>query len=309
MPATGVFEERSAVVVIGCDETGSAIAWMLHRAGASVIIVDRADPGWARRGMAYTDAWYVGGATLQGVDACFCASVKSLPSLLARGDMIAATTWPWEGVAAAMQPVAVIAARIERRGDVLHSRPRTLDGVLTIGVGVTHVGGWPVDVPVAGVGCIADDRAPAKERSRHRIADDTPARVFAPHGGRFLTGHEVAERVEAGDVVGDLGPFAVVAPVRGMLTALAARGARIETGQMLAEVTQRCDASGCYGIAPSAAVTAHRVAAAVRNIRGDGGPSRRSAPATENPACGGPLTAASSDAAQTTEIASTTIGA
>ena len=73
------WEVRPAAIVIGCDDTGSAVAHALHRAGCAVVLVDQADPPWTRRGMAYVDAWYVGAASLAGVDACFCASVRSIP--------------------------------------------------------------------------------------------------------------------------------------------------------------------------------------------------------------------------------------
>ena len=102
---------RPAVIVIGSDEVGSAIAWTLHRAGAAVVVIDAADPPWPRRGMSYTDAWYVGGATLEDVDACFCSSVRSVPAVLARGDLLAATTWSWEAVVLATHAIAVVETR------------------------------------------------------------------------------------------------------------------------------------------------------------------------------------------------------
>ena len=83
---------RSAAIVLGCGEVGSAVALALHQAGLAVVLVDEADPAWHRRGMAFTNAWYVGTAELEGEGACFCASLKSIPSVLARR-MIAATTW------------------------------------------------------------------------------------------------------------------------------------------------------------------------------------------------------------------------
>ena len=47
----------------------------------TVVLVDEADPAWHRRGMALTNAWYVGNADLDGESACFCASLKSIPSV------------------------------------------------------------------------------------------------------------------------------------------------------------------------------------------------------------------------------------
>ena len=236
---------------------------MLHRAGAAVVVVDGADPPWSRRGMSYTDAWYVGGATLDGVDACFCGSVKSIPPILERGDMVAATTWSWEGVAAAVCPAAVIETRQGRTALPAQSRPAALENVLAIGVRATHVGGWPADV------VIADGYTqPSGTRGAARAMEPPLSRIVAPHGGRFRTRHEIAERVDAGDIVGELGGFAVVARVSGVLCALAARGARAAPGDVLAEVDGRDDPSHCFGITAEARAIAHRVAAAVRRPAG-----------------------------------------
>ena len=204
---------RPIVIVIGCDDVGSAVARRLHREGADVVIVDDADPPWPRRGMSYADAWYVGGATLEGIDACFCASVKSIPAVLARGDMIAATTWSWRGVAAAIGPVACFDLR---------DPPRA----------IAHPDGYRVD---------------------------------APHAGRFLTRLEIAERVVAGEIVGELGAFAVIAPVSGVLRALSARGARVAAGQTLIEVDPSGDPARCFGIEPFAAEVARSIAASLRH--------------------------------------------
>jgi predicted deacylase len=250
---------RRSIIVVGCDDVGSAIACILHRAGAAVVVVDGADPPWSRRGMSYTDAWYVGGATLDGVDACFCGSVKSISPVLDRGDMVAATTWSWQGVAAVVCPAAVIETRQGRVALPAQCRPATLENVLAIGVRATHVGGWPADVVIAD-GFTRSDGA----RGDGRIADTALSRIEAPHGGRFRTRHEIAERVDAGDVIGELGGFAVVARVTGVLRALAARGARVAPGDMLAEVDGRNEPSNCFGITAEARAIAHRVAAAVR---------------------------------------------
>ena len=254
------------VAVLGCDDVGSAIACTLHGAGASVVLIDDADPPWARRGRSYTDAWYVGGATLEQVDACFCGSVRSLPAVLARGDMIAATTWSVHGVAAAVRPIAVVDTRPGCTMSVSRTRPEFLDGVLTIGVRTTQVAGWPADVVIAG-----PRHAPGMHSSARALPPEAPReRIDAPHAGRFRTRHEIAERVEAGDVLGELGAFACVAPIAGILTALAPRGARVAAGNVLAEIDPRGDPVGCFGIEPEARAIAHRVCAAVRTM-GRGG--------------------------------------
>lgn len=122
MTIEGRRDDRPIVIVVGCDDVGSAIAHSLHCAGAGVVLIDAADPPWPRRGMSYADAWYVGGATLADVDACFCASVKSIPAVLDRGDTIAATTWSLTGVAVALQPIAYVDSRTIARPPSLAPR-------------------------------------------------------------------------------------------------------------------------------------------------------------------------------------------
>ena len=83
MPKQASFP-RQVTIVLGCGEVGSAVALALHQSGLAVVLVDEADPAWHRRGMAFTNAWYVGNAELESEGACFCASLKSIPSILAR---------------------------------------------------------------------------------------------------------------------------------------------------------------------------------------------------------------------------------
>jgi hypothetical protein len=250
---------------VGSDDVGSAIAHALHDSGAAVVLVDAADPPWSRRGMSYVDAWYVGGATLDGVDACFCASVKSIPAVLARGDMIAATTWSWAGVATALQPAALVVVRFTGARPPFIPPSPALDALPTIrvrprasGTEVVAVTG-PQRYPGGGVDFLRDIGGAAFAT----LAPDL--RVDAPRAGRFRTRHEIAERVEAGDVLGALDGYAVAAPASGVLRALCARGARVAAGQTLVEIDRSGDAQACFGVQEPARAVAERVCVVVRN--------------------------------------------
>ena len=187
MKAEGRRDDRPVVIVVGCDDVGSAIARGLHVGGAAVVLIDEADPPWPRRGMSYADAWYVGGATLADVDACFCASVKSIPAVLDRGDTIAATTWSLHGIAVALQPIAFVDSRAIARmpssvpqvgaahsGRVL-TRHRIAERV-EVGEHLGEIAGVAVHAPVAGV-----------------------LRGLTARGGRVAAGQTVAEIDESGD--------------------------------------------------------------------------------------------------------------
>ena len=274
---------RPVAVVIGCDDIGSAIAWTLHRAGLAVVLVDAADPPWARRGMSYTDAWYVGGATLEQVDACFCTSVRSVPTVLARGDMIAATTWSWEGVVTALHATVVVETRPGGSRTVAGVRPAMLEDVLAIGVRTTRVGEWRADVVIAdacepdiGLRRMTGARVARSAAAdvRHDTAGNVAAyarlaihRIDAPHGGCFRTRREIGERVAVGDTLGEVGSFTAFASYAGVLRGLTARGARVAAGETLVEIDPLGEASYCFGIAAEPRAIAYRVTAAVRRAK------------------------------------------
>ena len=171
---------RPAAIVLGCGEVGSAVAVALHQAGLSVALVDEADPSWHRRGMAFTNAWYVGNSELENEGACFCASLKSMPSILARR-MIAATNWSWPGVAAALEPVLLVDARgRKRRGsDILRGRIP-----LTIGIGSGFAEGENVDVAIENPGEIPNGRGGEGSGCAHPTDSGTAPMPVARHVSR-----------------------------------------------------------------------------------------------------------------------------
>jgi xanthine dehydrogenase accessory factor len=262
--------DRSVAIVLGCGEVGSAVALGLLRAGLAVVLVDEADPAWHRRGMAFTNAWYIGNAELDGEAACFCASVKSIPSVLARR-MIAATTWSWPGVASALQPLVLVDARgRKRRGsDVLLGRVP-----VTFGIGPGFVERESVDVAIALPGAAVREGGAAAATPETDIVAVAPrvAGYFleAARSGRFMTERRIGDSVRAGQIVGGLGNEVVAAPTAGVLLGLAARGARIEPGDMLVEVDPGGVAHRCFGVTAGPRRIAEVVVAALVARRGEG---------------------------------------
>jgi xanthine dehydrogenase accessory factor len=234
---------RPVAIVLGCGDVGSAVALVLHQAGFALVLVDEADPSWHRRGMGFTDAWYVGNAELESEGACFCASLKSIPSILARR-MVAGTTWSWPGVAATLDSSMLVDARgRKRRGsEILRGRLP-----LTIGIGPDFVGGENVDVAME----YFEDSptgSSGKASAHAAKAGNANCAVAALRHGRFMTERRIGDTVTAGQIVGGLGNEVIRAPADGVLLGLAARGARIEPGDTLVEVDPGGVAHQCYGV-------------------------------------------------------------
>jgi xanthine dehydrogenase accessory factor len=242
---------RPVVVVLGAGDVGSAVALLLHRAGTAVVLCDEVDPAWLRRGMAFTNAWYLGGAELGGEAAMFCASVKSIPAVLDRHRLIAATTWSWRGVAQALGAVALVDARLRKRNKSADLRSGALT---TIGLGPGFIAGANVDVAIETawgdrLGAVIDS-GPTLSFVAHWPAIGGAARerfVYAPAAGRFTTNRRIAGRVLKGELVGAVGAQIVTAPLDGVLRGLTARGARVGPGTKILEVDPRGDPALCYG--------------------------------------------------------------
>lgn len=267
--------ERPIAIVVGCGDVGSAIACALHTNGWSVVLVDEADPAWHRRGMALTNAWYIGNAELDGAGACFCASLKSIPSVLARG-MIAATTWSWGSVADALHPQLLVdAGRARRQPEVLRGRVP-----ITIGIGTDFVAGENVDVALqAPADSSRAGGAPPQAQSRDVLVAAIGRQsyvVASTRYGRFATERRIGDSVRAGEKIGTVGNEAVAAPATGVLLGLAARGARIQPGDELVEVDPSGALCRCHGVgAASRAVAASVLSALASRLPiADSGPPR-----------------------------------
>jgi xanthine dehydrogenase accessory factor len=248
-------EIRPAAIVVGCGDVGSAVAHALHNAGCAVVLVDHADPPWTRRGMAYTDAWYVGTAELVEVDACFCASVRSIPFVLDRRDMIAATTWSWQGVAEALHPIAIIDARIVKRQAPASLKTNDSAAPLTIGLGPGFVAGVHVDIAIETawgdtLGAVIESGGtkPFEGEPRRVGGAGRERYVYAGKTGRFQSDRRIGDCVASGEEIATLGGDSIAAPLAGVLRGLSARGARIGTGQKIVEVDPRGEASLCFGL-------------------------------------------------------------
>lgn len=232
------FGMQPVTLVVGANATGSAIAHRLHAAGWAVVLLDDVDPPWTRRGRAYTDAWYLGTAELAGTPAVFCSSVRSIPVALDRGRAIAATTWSAGGVATALKPLAVVDARLADSSVGAH--------------------GEVIIRAVADLDSAQDTRRVDFTASPASFALRTPV------SGYFHTHRAIGDSIQAGEPVGMIGSQAIVAGATGRLLGLSARGARVASGSVIAEIDERTDRDGCFGLDPGAIGAAECVLACLR---------------------------------------------
>jgi xanthine dehydrogenase accessory factor len=229
--------EDTSVLVLGMDELASAIARKLHLDGHGVALHQSAPPDTIRRRMAFSDAWYEGSATFEGVEARRSEKAKDFLTALRGGQFIpilwhsfedATERWPWD--------VLVDARPID--GKPRQSLKNLAD--LSIGVGPGFIAGENCDIVIdnrAGdpgavlrSGAIPEPVMPRDDP----FADGTL--IYAPDSGALHVSRFIGETVNEGDVLGFAGTAPIAATVSGRLRGLARDGIALTERTPVAEI-------------------------------------------------------------------------
>lgn len=257
-------------LVRGCGDIGSAVAHALFSAGHAVLIHDDATPGFARRGMAFTDAMYGGNATLDGVSGRRTSDTFSIRWMLERREEIPLTAEDFRKILEYMRPLVLIDARMNKR-----AIPERQSGLapLTIGLGPNFVAGETTDLVVE---TAWEDlgRIITEGSSRPLAGEPRPINgfgreryVYAPVDGRFETDCAIGMAVAKGQAVACIGDEVIRSPLDGCLRGLSHAGAAVKAGTKVVEVDPRGDPAKAFGIAERPGRLALAVLAAVAGQR------------------------------------------
>ncbi len=230
--------EQICVLVCGIGETASAIARRVFAEDRAVAIHQPTPPRTLRRRMAFSDAWYDGAASLDGVEARradlsseFVLGLQShqfIPILTQRfSDVV--ERWPWDVIVASRLEEVTSAEDIKNCAD------------LTIGLGAGFIAGTDCDVVVEtggpDPGAIIRSGSVAK-RAEANIRDDIADRcdISAPASGLFQPSKIIGAFVKAGEALGAIGENVVQAPVSGRIRGLVRKGQAVLAGSMIGEI-------------------------------------------------------------------------
>ena len=253
-------------LVRGCGDIGSAIAHALFSAGHAVLIHDVADPSFARRGMAFTDAMFDDGATLEGVTGRRTQDIFSIRRMFDRREEILLVAGSFARLLDYLRPQVLIDARMNKR-----SLPERQAGLapLTIGLGPNFVAGETADLVVE-TAWEALGRIIASGSSLPLAGEPRPINgfgreryVYAPVDGRFETDCAIGMAVAKGQAVACIGGEVIRSPLDGSLRGLTHAGAAVKDGTKVVEVDPRGDPAKAFGIAERPGKLALAVLAAV----------------------------------------------
>jgi len=259
------------VLVQGCGDIGSAVAWRLRAEGHAVVIQDATRPPHARRGMAFTDALFDGTCVLDGVLAKRASGASRLARMLACGRALPVTDEGLDAVLASLEPEVLVDARVHKHA----AAPRLLGRApLTIGLGPGFEAG--VDADLAVETAWGEDLGAVVRRGRAKDPGGEPRRlaghgreryVYADTAGTFRTDRAIGDPVRVGDPVAWIGDSTVHAPLSGILRGLSHAGAGVHRGAKVVEVDAGGDRDAAFGRGERPKRIAEGVVAALMPLR------------------------------------------
>jgi xanthine dehydrogenase accessory factor len=233
----------SPVLIRGSDDIGSAVAFVLFRAGYAVAIHDISQPATTRRKMAFTDAIFEGCAWLEGVEARSVDNFTRLLKLLAARQVIPIIILDLTSVLEAMAPDILIDARLRKR-----YQPEVQRGLaqLTIGLGPNFVAGQTTDLAIETswgdeLGRVIEQgmTRPLAGEPREIAGHGRDRYVYAPEAGLFHTTFEIGDPVSEGQVVAYIDSYPLPAPLDGVVRGLTHEGVPVSIGTKVIEVDPR----------------------------------------------------------------------
>lgn len=229
MTAAGVSEmhrlghaaRRRTAVVLGTNETASAVAVFLHRAGYSVILSQDDDHPVLRRKMSFYDGLFGETVKLEQIQAERADNGVQLANALRHSGLVQVT---WLGLPDLM-PIGPLDLLVYARLQPWRLRPdlRRL-ARFSIGLGAGFV---------AGANCDAAIDAPDFS------ALDACCCALAPRAGRWRGSLEIGTPVRSGMVVGTLDNEPQRAACAGVLRGVVRDGQAVTTGTTLLEIDPR----------------------------------------------------------------------
>ena len=225
-----------SVLVCGIGEAASATARRLFGEGYAVALHRATPPRDLRRRMCFADAWFDGGAQLDGIEARRAdVACEFLVGLQTRNFIPLLRTrlwevlerWPWD---------VIVATRED--GEPSPISLRDLAG-LTIGLGEGFAAGKDCDLVVEtdcrDPGAILREGDPPQGRLPRASAAQC-FEVLAPRPGLFRAAASIGALVDVGERLGAILDAEILSPVAGRIRGMARKEAAVGQGAPIVEI-------------------------------------------------------------------------
>ena len=253
-------------VILGTNEIASAVAVRLHRKGFRIVLSHDPLPPVIRRKMAFHDALFDDGVTVEGIAARRADTGVEIRTSLAQASGVTITELGLLDLIVIRAIDILVDARMQK---YLATPDLRRLGRLAIGLGPGFAGGVNCDIAI-------ETRPGKAGRIIHEGSTDQPdgiSRQLGGHAGerfvranftgRWNTAIEIGTRVFKNFVVGHLGNEPVRAPFDGILRGIVRDGTEVPVGAKLLEIDSRGRRANWTGTDDRGRLIANAVAEAI----------------------------------------------
>ena len=257
------------ICIKGGGELASAVAWRLYMANMrKIFMMECSRPLAVRRNVSFCEAVYDGTNEVESVKADLCNDVDEIKRCW-QNDIIAVVVDPtWQMLTQLPTNVMVDAVLAKKNlGTTMD------DAQLVIGLGPGFIAGHDVNMVVEtnrghNLGRIlTSGSAEPNTGIPGNIEGYTEERVLrAPAEGRFRSNKEISDRVETGEVIGEVDNIEVVAQINGVLRGLIRPNSDVRKGLKIGDIDPRGEKNYCYTISDKARAISGSVLEAILRV-------------------------------------------
>ena len=242
------------VLIRGGGEMASGIAHRLRQCHMQVLITEVAAPTAVRRMVAFAEAIYRGCHTIEGVTSVGVATAAEAFAELHRGT-IPILIDPEAKIRHQVHPSVIVDATMAKTG----GDTRLTDAPLVIGIGPGFIAGKNVHAVVETnrgyhLGRVIWQGAAEPDTGvPAAVAGHTDARVLrAPRNGRFRARCAIGDRVQTGEMVGEVDGAPIYTEIAGVVRGMLHDGVEIGAGVKVGDVDPRGEREYCDTISDKA---------------------------------------------------------
>jgi xanthine dehydrogenase accessory factor len=257
------------IVLRGGGDLGTGVAHRLHRAGFRVAITELAEPLVIRRAVAFASAVFDLSIEVEGVRSLLAQTSAEALECLARG-LVPVLIDPAGTCIDLLRPDALVDARMAKR----NLGTRITDAPLVVGLGPGFTAGHDVHAVIETArghdlgrvlltGAAKPDThmpGPVQGLARERV-------LAAPRSGTFRARASIGQRIEAGQVVAEVGGQQIWSTISGVLRGILHDGLTVLQGQKVGDIDPRGVVEHCFTISDKARAIGGGVLEAILYLR------------------------------------------
>ncbi len=236
------FRQLPLAIILGTNETASAVAVNLTAFGYSVILSHDPFPPVVRRAMTFHDALFEDRAVIDQIQGERAETAVEIATVLSKPGHVAVTPLHLTDLIALLSFKVLVDARLQKHRAIPDFR-----GIAdaTIGLGQNFAVGVNCDIavetgPAKGGTVVRFGRTDAADSVAQPLGGTGAERmVYSDRQGRWHTALEIGTRVFKGFVVGHLDGHPVPAPIDGVLRGLVRDSTLVPSGVELLEIDTR----------------------------------------------------------------------